>query len=175
MALHYENLEEVRSQMLQELQRDVASGKVYASPRLVPKGKEAWPELLGSAARSHSDQWLADELRAQKLIASHEPRKTRTGTTMAAVPVTAPETLAEGEFNRLYIRGVCLEAIARGNGQVEVYRAKYVENPRPESAAKIGQKFSAQRLLDDVRASIGVDTALGLPQGPNSGLTVKLI
>lgn len=75
MALHYENLEEVRSQMLQELQRDVASGKVYASPRLVPKGKEAWSGLLESAARSHSDQWLADELRAQKLIASRKREK----------------------------------------------------------------------------------------------------
>ena len=27
---------------------------------------------------------------------------------MVKVPVTAPQTLAEGEFNRFYIRGVCL-------------------------------------------------------------------
>lgn len=176
MALHYENLEEVRSRMLEELERDVARGQVYESPRLIQEGKEAWPSLLAEAVRHHSDQWLADELRGQHLIATQERRsKPSGGFTMASVPVTAPDTLAEGEFNRLYIRGVCLEAIARGNDQVEVYRAKYVENARSASVAKIGQKVSASILLEDIRTSTGVDTALGLPPGPNSGLSIKLV
>jgi hypothetical protein len=55
-----------------------------------------------------------------------------------------------------------------------VYRAKEVANPRPESTALIGKSLPANRLLDDLRANVGTDTALGLPPGPNSGLSVKL-
>jgi hypothetical protein len=90
------------------------------------------------------------------------------------VPATAPETLAEGEFNRFYIRGLCVRALAEGITELVIYRAKQVENPRSESTAKIGLKISAQALLTDLRANPGVDTALGLPPGPNSGLSVKL-
>jgi hypothetical protein len=40
---------------------------------------------------------------------------------------------------------------------------------------KINTKISAKLLLDDLRnSSQGVDTALGLPPGPNSGLSAKL-
>ena len=47
-------------------------------------------------------------------------------------------------------------------------------NPRPESEAKIGKTIAPQSLLDDLRKNIGVEPALGLPPGPNSGLSVKL-
>ncbi|BBI63173.1 hypothetical protein HSBAA_44790 [Vreelandella sulfidaeris] len=43
---------------------------------------------------------------------SHEERKKpKGGTTIAKIPVTANETLAEGEFNRFYARGFCQRAI----------------------------------------------------------------
>ena len=93
---------------------------------------------------------------------------------MAEVPYTAPETLAEGEFNRFYARGLCRRAIEEGTSQLIVYRAKQVMNARSASQAKIGTKISAKELLQDLRTHPGVDTALGLPQGPNSGLSVKL-
>lgn len=43
---------------------------------------------------------------------------------MVKVPVTAPETLSEGEFNRFYARGLCRVAISLGIAAVQVYRAK---------------------------------------------------
>ena len=55
-----------------------------------------------------------------------------------------------------------------------VYRAKEVVNPRAESVALIGKSLLAKQLLDDLRSNIGTDAALGLPPGPNSGLSVKL-
>ncbi len=90
------------------------------------------------------------------------------------MPVTAPETLAEGEFNRFYARGLCRRAMAQGIESLLVYRAKEVVNPRPESVALIGKSLPVKQLLEDLRANIGTDTALGLPPGPNSGLSVKL-
>ena len=39
---------------------------------------------------------------------------------------------------------------------------------------RVGSAVPTLRLLDDLRANIGVDTALGIPAGPNSGLSVSL-
>lgn len=48
-------------------------------------------------------------------------------------------------------------------------------NPRVESQAKIGAIVNAEELLADIRVNVGVDTALGLPAGPNSGLSVQIL
>jgi len=58
---------------------------------------------------------------------------------------------------------------------VEVYRAKQVKQPRPESIRLEGQRLNAAELLTDLRTHVGMDTVLGLPPGPNSGLSVKLL
>lgn len=173
MSILYENLDDpgVRAAMLQELARDIADDSWYRSARLTDAGVQAWPQLLQAAITSHDDDWLANELQRQGLIRTHEERrKPKGGTTLAAVPHTAPETMAEGEFNRFYARGLC---VVVGEGEVEVYRGKAVANPRPESETKVGERIPAAALLVDLRSSKGVEPALGLPPGPNSGLTVR--
>jgi len=177
MGIFYEDLNgEVRKYMLEELDLDVKTGRLYISPRLTEEGRQVWPELLREALREHNDDWLASQLRYRGLIRKAERRKTpKGGFTIARVPHTAAETLAEGEFNRFYARGVCAYVIATGGTEVEVYRGKDVRNPRPQSQAMIGQRLPARQLLEDLRTSQGVEPALGLPPGPNSGLTVRRV
>jgi hypothetical protein len=90
--------------------------------------------------------------------------------------VTAAQTMAEGEFNRYYARGVCIRALAEtgSDATVTVYRARESANARSASVALIGTTPSAAALLEDLRTHIGMDTALRLPPGPNSGLSVHL-
>jgi hypothetical protein len=88
--------------------------------------------------------------------------------------INAHEMLAEGEFTRFYIRGLCLRAIEDRIPAVIIYRAKHVENARSASAEKIGSAHAPALLLADLREHLGLDTALGLPPGPNSGLCAKL-
>lgn len=176
MPLNLASLDEkTRSLMVEEIERDVAAGRLYMSPRLSEAGHAQYPELLKQSARSHDEAWLAIELSTGARMNSQEQRRTpKGGTTLVKVPVTAPDTLAEGEFNRFYIRAVCLRAQQENTPEVVVYRARYSDNPRSESERKIGTQVSAQALLSDLRSNPGVDTALGLPPGPNSGLSVKL-
>ena len=94
---------------------------------------------------------------------------------MVKVPYDANETLADGEFNRFYITALCLKALENKNIKLVVYRAKSVSRPRPESQAKIGQVVNPQSLLNDLRSTVGIDTSLGLPSGPNSGLSIMII
>jgi len=176
MPLDYENLDKkTRAFMLQELDLDVSRGTLYISPRLNEQGAENYPSLLREALGNHDDARLADQLRGRGYLKAFEQRRKRGGGfTTAKVPVTAPETLAEGEFNRFYARGLCARAIEEGIAEVEVYRAKGVKQPRAESVAKIGEMIAAKALLEDLRVSVGVEPALGLPPGPNSGLSIRL-
>jgi len=177
MSIRYESLDEkVRECMINELDRDKSSGSLYISKRLSDVGAQEWASLLHDAIHVHDDEWLAMQIRSRNLMLSVEQRrKPKGGFTTVNVPHTAPDTLAEGEFNRFYIRGVCVMVLSSGGTEVEVYRGKEVDNPRIESQEMIGKRRSAQKLLDDLRANPGVDTGLGLPPGPNSGLTVRRV
>ena len=175
MALNLLNLDaKTREHMLHEIERDLQQSCLYKSPRLSPQGESEYPQLLRDAAASGDDGSLAAELSIPGRLNVTEPRKTKSGVTFVKVPVTAPQTMAEGEFNRFYARGLCLRAMAEGIPDLVIYRAKEVENPRSVSLSLIGQTVAAEKLLQDLRNSIGTDTALGLPPGPNSGLSVRL-
>ena len=166
--------ETTRNGMVTEIDRDVASNELYRSPRLTDQGADVWADVLRAAAQNGNPETLARDIRIQNLlVATEQRRKPKGGFTQAKVPSNAPEMLGEGEFNRFYLRGLCLRAIEEGK-RVEVYRAKPVSRPRPESEALIGKTFSPEDLLNDLRTNIGVDTALGLPSGPNSGLSGRL-
>ncbi|WP_146149179.1 hypothetical protein [Nitratireductor sp. StC3] len=177
MGLQYENLDaETRPLMIEEIQHDVQHGTIYISPWLTEEGAAQWSTLLTNAAEGGSDDSLAADLRAGLYIReTAERRKPKGGGyTTYRVPHTASATMAEGEFNRFYVRALCRRAIDEGR-RIQAYRAKAVENPRPESEAKIGQTFDPATVLADLRETPGVEPALGLPPGPNSGLTVRLI
>jgi len=176
MGLHYDDLDDrTRTLMLAEIERDVAGGTLFLSENLSPQGRTDYPVLIRAAARSGSDVTLAAAI-LSRLNPYEKPRRLKSGA-FSKPPVmrsNAHEMLAEGEFNRFYIRALCLRAIEDGIPEVIVYRAKAVDNPRPESERKLGQGVPVEPLLHDLRTHPGVDTALGLPPGPNSGLSVRL-
>jgi hypothetical protein len=62
-----------------------------------------------------------------------------------------------------------------GISELVIFRAKPVTNPRPESEARVETTLPAADLLEDLRAHPGDEPpALGVPSGPNSGLSVRL-
>lgn len=159
--------------MLDELVRDVAENRVYLSPRLSSTGTADFPDLLREAAAEHDDTWLAGQLNSRGRLKTHETSQRRGVHYEKAVPWNAAETLAEGEFNRLYIRGQCLRTLDEGSTEVEIFRAKVVGDPRPDSEFRIGTRVDAGQLLDDLRNHVGIDTALKVPGGPNSGISAR--
>lgn len=176
MSILYESLDDdVRGAMVRELERDQANGSLYGSPRLTEAGAQVWPQILREACAQHDDTWIASTLRSRGLMRTEEQRrKPKGGVTIVQVPHTAPDTLAEGEFNRFYARGLCSNVVTSGGTEVEVYRGKEVQNPGPESEEMIGRRLPAQELLDNLRAAQSVEPALGLAR-PNSGLTVRRV
>lgn len=176
MALQYRNLDDVtRQHMAAEIAEDLKWNRLYLSSRLNGVGIAGWAELLAEAMRTNNDAWLAQEIYRRRLLNAMEQRHHRaTGkVSVAKVPANAHEVLAEGEFNRFYMRGICLRAID-ANSRPVAYRARHSENPRPESERILGQGFEPNALLAALRAEPYVDQALGMPPGPNSGLSIYL-
>ncbi len=168
MALNLMNLDErTRQLMLDEIDRDVAAGTLYMGANLTQRGQKDYEELLRYAVKEGDDATLARALRSSGRIAE----RTTAGRKVAS---NAAEVLAEGEFNRFYIRALCLRAIEDESGPLTVYRAKQVHKPRSESQALIGNTYDPATLLADIRDSIGTGTMSGVPGGPNSGLSVCL-
>jgi hypothetical protein len=166
---------QTRPYILDEIAIDVATDRLYLSDRLSEIGRVNYLAYLTQAAELHDEVWLAGQLRLSKCFNSTYQRKsTKGGYAIVPMPFNAPETLAEGEFNRFYIRGLCRRALVSGVTQLLIYRAKPVENPRPGSELRIGAALEPANLLQDLRTNIAVETYLGLPPGPNSGLCVRL-
>lgn len=176
MALRLLDLDDLtRMHMLAELELDITNGKLYMGRYLSQIGKLAYPVLLREAISAGDDASLAAALDCpENFVEKYERRKPGGGTTLAKVPYTAPMTLAEGEFNRFYLRGVCQRLLVAGEGGIEIYRARPSENPRSASEAMLGKVLEPSVLLNDLRTNTGVDTALGLPPGPNSGLSGRI-
>jgi hypothetical protein len=177
MPLNYQNLDaRTRAYMLEEIDMDTSAGSLYISSYLTSQGKQDWPQMLRTAAQGGTDATLATQIaQGGRLARTTERRKPKGGGMYtASVPVNAPEVMSEGEFNRYYVRALCRRAIDDGATGLVVYRAKQVSNPRPESEAKIGATVSPTALLQDLRTTVGVEPALGVPPGPGSGLTVRL-
>ena len=177
MALYFENLDDrTRQLMLEELDYDIAHSQLHISPFLSGQGQRDYAFLLRDALQYGTDESLAESLRAHRRIIRTLPRRQpKGGYSIAATPENAADVLAESEFNRYYIRGLARRAIEDDVEELVVYRAKQAKNPRPESEARVETSISPQELLDDLRAHPGDEPpALGVPSGPNSGLSVRL-
>lgn len=167
--------QDTRKFMVEELDLDLKNGTLYISERLSMKGKEIYVDLFRKAMLEGDAQSLAEALRRLECFnPTFLRRKPTGGFSEVKMPGNAPETLAEGEFNRFYIRAICKRSLAEA-AACEVYRAKEVSAPRMESVQKIGKQIDPNQLLEDLRTHPGVDTALGLPSGPNSGLSIKIV
>ena len=171
MPMEFANLDAVtRGYMMKEVDLDLARNKLYLSSRLNVLGRDEYPNLLRMAIKAYDETWLADQMRDRRSLTSVGNRQGQP----VRIPATAADTLAESEFNRFYIRGLCARAITENIEEVEVYRAKAVAQPRPESAQLIGQRINAVELLNALRNAPGSRPALGLALRPNSGLSVRL-
>jgi hypothetical protein len=162
-----------RRYMIEEVEAATREGNLYFSKRFTSQGAAAWPALLREAAQHHTEHWLAYQIEARRLMTGLEGSRTPSGGyTIKHVPHTAPETQAEGQFNRYYILGVCRRATAENNTEVVIYRAKEVMTPRPESQALIGARLDPSDLIAQLRP---VHSSLSHELlKPNSGLSVHL-
>lgn len=176
MAFYFPDLDErTRRLMLDEVAHDEARNRLHISPYLSGQGVRDFPELLKEAIRNGDDETLTAELERYRRIArtSHR-RQPQGGYSIVTIPSNAAETIAADAFNRYYIRALCRRALEDGLEELVVYRAKPVENPRARSEELLESTVDPRALLEDLRQHPGEETEMGIPGGPNSGISVRL-
>lgn len=173
MTMSYPDLTEtVRVFMAQEVEHD--GDDLYAGKFFNDAGVAAWKTLLLEACVSGTDASLAAAIRSKPYLRAQYERRTKNGISMVKVPYNAHETIADNNFSRFYLRGLCRHAIEIGVPHLVGYRAKRVDNPRPGSNEKIGAIFPVTDMLADLRATMSTSPALGMPPGVGSGILARL-
>lgn len=165
-----------RDLMMEEFAYDRDSDRIYVGRRLNSQGERTYCDALPLALRQGTPVELRQQLEpvpGSLWISSIMAANGRRSTT----PVTAAQTLAEGEFNRYYMRAICRRAVDEGNGTVRVRRGKAVQNPRADPSVRVheGDILDASVVLEDIRLHPGEDTVIGMPRGPNSGLSLEFV
>lgn len=173
MAMDYVDLDEnIRALMIEEVELD--GENLYISSYFNEGGAAAWKAMLLEAVTTGSDTTLAQAIKAQAYLKAKYPQNRKTGIVMISVPYNAHETIAESNFSRFYLRGLCRYAMDKGIPHLIGYRAMAVENPRPGSQEKIGASFPVADTLADLRATMNGNPALGMPPGVGSGVLARL-
>jgi len=159
-----------RAYMLAELDSDLKTDTLAFSRDFSEHGRNAYSLVLREALTDGHVHTLEAALNPTFF---NPERTDKNGKVTRLNLADSAAKFAGGEFNRFYLRGLCLRAIAECVAELVVYRAKAPANPRPESEAMIGKRLLATDLLADLRANKGFGTYLGVPMGPHSGLSAR--
>lgn len=175
MALDLAHLDPcTRRFMLAELEADLAGDMLYLSPQLSADGLQQYPQLLRDAILTGTDSSFAEALQSRDAVTPpsrwQHPREV--GADEALTAVTS--RLAEREFHRYYIRGLCCRALERGVETLVIYRARPADTGRAAADAMIGVRIDASSLLEDLRGTFSSMPPHGLPQCRDPGLSVRL-
>ena len=173
MALHLSDLDDrTRRSMLDELEADVARRRLYLSPYLTDAGRATYEPALRTALHAGNEESLAAELRRPGRMGT--PDGWKRGGLVRAFSSTAPDALAEAEFHRFYVRGLCRRALAEGVRSLVIYRAKPGPTSRANADGMVGVRIDAASLLEDLQATSGQMPPRVLHGCPHPGMSVRL-
>lgn len=134
--------DEVRGYMLSEFLDDVKNDTYYKSKFFNNDGLKKYPELFQKAIEYGNESTLEDDLGKENYFSNNS--------------FSSINRFSQTEFNRYYIRGVCVLALKcfGDNAKVQIYRAKQSKETRNESDEQTGRFVLASLLLNDLRTSL---------------------
>lgn len=176
MSLLLENLDATtREFMLKEVNFDIQTDKVFISDKLNQTGREKYTELLISSITNGNDVTFSKSLQYGCLDKIYQYINTKGTLKTITMPANTAESIAESEFNRYYIRGLCRRTINDGKMSVQIYRASLTKHTKQKAEEKVGQVANAATLLFDLRRNLNLTCYLGIAFDSNTGLSVRLI
>lgn len=155
--------DEINKIMISELKQDIDSNAVYLSKDMYPEKLREYNLKFLEHVTTFDLEGFVDYLQKNNFF-----RETKNDGSKVAS--NAAQRLAEGEFNKIYIRAVCKKAI-NSNLSVVIYRYKESSVKRIESEEKIGEKVDPGEVYDDLIKNRVTGVASILPE-VSSGLSV---
>lgn len=153
--------------MLQELDYDLERDFTFFDVRLREESRSGYLDLLREVLQHGTPESFSEAVLSAQMLKETETRDLGDRRVVARISSIAHYNIGEAEFNRYYMRAICLRAHQEGIEEVEVYRAKPVVKPRPAE----GERKNAKELLEHLR-STNISVAGSFP-GPNSGRSIR--
>jgi len=147
---------DIRRLMIAELYWAVEHDKLYYSKHFTAAGKKEYSLLLQNAFASGNPDTLEESLNVPGHFQPDSPKN-------------SVQTFAWDEFNKFYMRALCLLAQSHPGYDLLVVRGRHSDNPKPESNRLLGAKKDPGQFLNALRGVPRVN-----PFGANSGLTLEL-
>jgi len=160
--------------MLAEFDADVAAGTLYRSPQLTDDGQRDYERLFRAALEEGTASSLASELTRLGSVRPHGRWQYAKEPVAVDAPLAASSLLAEREFHRFYLRGLCRRALDEGVQTLVIYRAKPATPGRAAADGMVGIRITAGSLLEDLRGVFDAWPPNGLPQCRDPGLSARL-
>jgi hypothetical protein len=159
--------------MLAELEADIVADSLYHSPQLSEAGLDHYQRLLRVALLDGTEGSFAEALGT--LGAVRPPSRWQHPKEVGPAEALADATfrLAEREFHRFYIRGLCCRAREQGIDLLVIYRARPADPGRAPADSMIGLRIGVESLLEDLRGAFRSLPPHGLPQCRDPGLSVR--
>ena len=130
---------EIRNLMKEEVLSDLNKGILSKSARFNNEGNSRYSDILLKNIENGDEKTLSSEL--VRLFKKKETSHDKKGNIIEKdVPSDANETFANTEFNRFYMRALCVFAL-KNNKNLEIYRAKESLNHRIESDNLVGSNI----------------------------------
>lgn len=172
MKYNFVNLnKEIRELMKEEVLFDLDKNILSKSTRFNDKGNSEYATILLNNIENGDEEILSSELIG--LFNAKEISHTKKGNIIEKdVPIDANETLAKTEFNRFYMRALCIFAL-KNNKNLEIYRAKESQIHRTESDILIGSRI--ENIQDALKTLRDNKKYYNFIAKPNSGLSLKII
>ena len=162
---------EIRKLMREEVVIDENNGTLSKSTRFNDNGNLNYLTILLKNIESGDEESLSSEL-VDLFNTKEVSRDKKDNTIEKNVPADAHQIFANTEFNRFYMRALCVFAL-KNNKSLEIYRAKQSLNNRPESNILEGTK------IEDIEQALSVlrdnKQYYNFIAKPNSGLSLKFL
>jgi len=161
LVYHHLDDADVRAAMVHHWRAEMASLSQSLARDAWPFGRTlsdaGWAvylEVMPVALLEHDDAWLWRCLLDQQLWIErvHYERLGQSASARVNIPASAA-TLAVGEFNTAYVRGLAAVLLDHGVETCTVHRAGGAVEPRSECALLEGQAVRVQTIIDGHRAS----------------------
>jgi hypothetical protein len=162
---------EVRKLMKEEVEFDLKRDGLAKSKRFNDEGNSRYSKILFKNIENGDEETLGSELLG--LFKTKEISRDKKGNAIEKdVPSDANKVIASTEFNRFYMRALCVFAL-KNSKDLEVYRAKDSVVHRSGSDSLEGAK------IEDVQEALSVlrdnKEYYNFIAKPNSGLSLKLV
>ncbi len=158
----------VRDLMLEEFEQDVKEDKLVISNLIKPENHDKYVYLLSEAILKGNDASFARTILINGLLEDKISKYDKLG--KVAIVKTAKDahiTLAEDEFNKYYMRGVCRAAVSQGKS-VKVYKQDKIE-------IQNNTILDPLEVLQDLRNHREISEALKMHVGSDDVLSLQIV